>query len=169
MDWCYLHVYYPYTIGLGVGIIYRWRKHVPGLHKFPYAFTLIKSVIQVAVLLLFTFLDKYLKDHNGAVVAIVLVAIHIHLISFFFAFSLGEDCDIFSASFAASFTLLYALAKKDYRLILCLTAAAIVLLWIKNLLLLPPEIKKMEELMDDEVRNMIEDLQTQTTKGGVKS
>lgn len=130
-----------YTIVVASLIAFVPNDHVPGRRKFPYAFTLVKSVLQIIVLLTFTHVDSFLKEQNRLVIVSAVVAMHIHLVSVFFAFHLGEDCDVVTAFLSASFTLVYELAK-GWVSVLCLVIVAIILIWIKNVLFLyPPPVR----------------------------
>ncbi|CAN7083291.1 unnamed protein product [Brassica oleracea var. botrytis] len=127
-----------YTFVVVCVITFVRKDHVPGRRKFPYAFTLLKSVLQIIVLLSFTCLDSYMKEQNRLLIVSAVMAMHIHLVSMFFAFHLGEDCDVVTAFSSASFTLVYELAKGCWVSVLCLAIVAILLMWIKNVLFLNP-------------------------------
>ncbi|CAH8325180.1 unnamed protein product [Eruca vesicaria subsp. sativa] len=128
---------------IGFGVIDR----VPGRRRFPYAFTLAKSIVQILVLLAFTSMDDYMKKQRRVFVVTAVVSMHIHLVSVFFAFHLGEDCDVLTAFLSVSFTLVYELAK-GWLSTLALFIVAIMLMWIKNLLFLypppNPEVRNVE-------------------------
>lgn len=54
-------------------------------------------------------MDSHLKNRNRLVSAIV--SFHLHLVCVFFAFSIGEDCDVINAFLAASFAFVYNTSK----------------------------------------------------------
>ncbi|XP_019088760.1 PREDICTED: uncharacterized protein LOC109127732 [Camelina sativa] len=125
-----------YLAGLVHGVATRWRIHIPGVRPYAYAFTVVKSILQIGVLLGFTYLDSYLKSRNVVLMVVAVVCLYIHLVCVYVAFRIGEDCDVINAFLSTSFVLLFELAKENGEFIIWLTISAIGLLFIKNLLLL---------------------------------
>lgn len=125
-----------YIIVVPYMFYYRNRDPQPR-RQFPYAFTLLKSFLQIILLLIFTYMDTYLKKQERLLVIAVVVSAHLHLVTVFIGFEVAEDFDLVNAFLSVSFTLIFELTS-GWLSVTFLVFTAFLLVWTKNLLLLDP-------------------------------